>query len=64
MPARDQHHASLCQPYLQILSLFVKDDDLIPLVRLQPHRLEGVLLDELHPAVLVAHLGQEILGNR
>ena len=58
------HHFVFCQPYLQILSLFVKDDDLVPLVRLQPHRLEGVLLDELHPTVLVAHLGEEILGNR
>ena len=56
------HH--FFQAYLQILSLFVKDDDLVPLVRLQPHRLEGVLLDELHPTVLVAHLGQEILRNR
>ena len=58
------HFVCLLSTYLQILSLFVKDDDLVPLVRLQPHRLEGVLLDELHPTVLVAHLGEEILGNR
>ena len=44
---------------LQILPLFVEDDDLVPLVRLQPHRLEGVLLDELHPAVLVPHPGKD-----
>ena len=42
-------------PDLQILPLFVEDDDLVPFVRLEPHRLEGVLLDELHPTVLVTH---------
>ena len=49
-------------PNLQILPLFVEHNDLAPLVRLQPHRLEGVLLDELHPAVLVTHPGEEHLG--
>ena len=51
-------------PYLQILPLFVEDNDLVPLVRLQPHGLEGVLLDELHPAVLVTHPGEERLGKK
>ena len=46
--------------YLQVLPLFVKDNDLVPLVRHQPHRLERVLLDELHPAVLVPHPGEKL----
>ena len=39
------------------------DHDLVPLIDLQPHRLEGELLEKLHPSVplllhlrLVAHL--------
>ena len=50
--------------HLKILPLFVVDHDLVPLVHLQPHRLEGELLEKLHPSVplllhlrLVAHLG-------
>ena len=46
---------------LQILPLFVEYNDLVPFVRLEPHRLEGVLLDELHPTVLVTHPKEEKL---
>ena len=48
-------------PDLQILPLFVEYNDLVPFVRLEPHRLEGVLLDELHPTVLVTHPKEEKL---
>ena len=58
LPASGATLFSNLPPDLQILPLFVKYDDLVPFVRLEPHRLQGVLLDELHPTVLVTHPGE------
>ena len=49
---------------LQVLSLLIKDYDLVPFVLFKAHRLQCVLLDELYPLVLLRHGGPVALGPR